>query len=283
MRDIILEVCVDSLESASAAVEGGARRLEVCGNLPLFGGTTPSLGLVRSIQKYFPSVPLMVGTHTSVVMIRPRVGDFVFSAEEIETMMEDISTFRTLGVHGVVIGALLSDGSVDREACTRLTVAALPMQVTFHRAFDLTADPNQALKDIAKIPGITRILTSGHATPRVYEPTSLERLAELVASALSTYQPNKGPHHIADATLRIVPGSGINPQTIGRVFSAVGELVDEYHMSGGSWIDGPAHICRGEEFQMGPRGHERAVWKTDASQVRGVVQALAQMRGGLNA
>ncbi|KAG8691669.1 hypothetical protein FRC11_013280 [Ceratobasidium sp. 423] len=275
MKDIVLEVCVDSLESASAAVEGGAHRLEVCGNLPLFGGTTPTVGLVRLIQKYFPSIPLMV-------MIRPRVGDFVFSAGEIETMLEDISAFRTLGVHGVAIGALLPDGSVDHEGCGRLVAAALPMQITFHRAFDLTADPNQALKDIASIPGITRILTSGHATPRVYEPASLERLTELVVSALpstlSTSRQNKGPHNINDVTLRIVPGSGINPQTIGRVFSAVGELVDEYHMSGGSWIDRSTYASGGEEFQMGPRGHEWAVWKTDANQVRGVLRALVKMR-----
>ncbi|KAJ1310992.1 hypothetical protein OPQ81_009500 [Rhizoctonia solani] len=258
MKDIVLEVCVDSLESASSAIKGGAHRLEVCGNLPFFGGTTPSLGLVRSIQKSFPSIPLMV-------MIRPR----------------DISAFRTLGVHGVVIGALLPDGSVDCEACGRLTAAALPMQVTFHRAFDLTADPYQALRDIAIIPGVTRILTSGHATPRVYEPASLERLAKLVefasASMLSASRQNKGPQNITDAPLRIVPGSGINPQTIGRVFSAVGELVDEYHMSGGSWIDKPSHAS-GEEFQMGPRGHEWAVWKTDANQVRGVLRALVKMR-----
>ncbi|CAE6425273.1 unnamed protein product [Rhizoctonia solani] len=280
MKDTVLEVCVDSLESASAAVEGGAHRLEVCGNLPLFGGTTPSLGLVKLIQKRFPSIPLMV-------MIRPRVGDFIFSAEEFETMIEDISVFRTLGVHGVVVGALLPDGSVDREGCGRLVAAAFPMQVTFHRAFDLTVDPNQALKDIVCIPGITRILTSGHATPRVYEPASLERLAELVvaapASTLSNSKQNKGPHNITDATLRIVPGSGINPQTIGRVFSVVGELVDEYHMSGGSWIDRPTHASRGEEFQMGPCGHEWAVWKTDANQVQGVLRALVKMRGDLNA
>ncbi|CAE6434545.1 unnamed protein product [Rhizoctonia solani] len=280
MVDIVIEVCVDSLESATAAVEGGAHRLEICGNLPLFGGTTPSLGLVRLVQKYLPSIPLMV-------MIRPRVGDFVFSAEEFETMVEDISAFRTLGIHGVVIGALLPDGSVDCEGCGRLTAAALPMQVTFHRAFDLTADPIQALKDIAGIPGVTRILTSGHATPRVYEPESLEQLAKLVVSAytstLSTSQQNKGSYNIADATLRVVPGSGINPQTIGRVFSAVGELVDEYHMSGGSWIDRSTHANGGEEFQMGPRGHERAVWKTDANQVRRVLRALVEMRRDLNA
>ncbi|GAB1518742.1 hypothetical protein RhiTH_001807 [Rhizoctonia solani] len=245
MRATTLEVCIDSLESASAAVEGGAHRLEA--------------------------------------MIRPRVGDFIFSAEEIETMIEDVSMFRTLGLHGVVIGALLPNGLVDRKTCGMLAAAAFPMQVTFHRAFDLTADPNQALKDIANIPGITRILTSGHATPRVYEPASLERLAELVASALSSSQQNKGPHNIADATLRIVPGSGINPQTIGQVFSVVGELVDEYHMSGGSWIDRSVRASRGEEFQMGPRGHEQAVWKTDANQVRGVLQALVRMRGDLNA
>jgi copper homeostasis protein len=129
--------CYGLTLSCYRAVEGGAHRLEICGNLPLYGGTTPSLGLVRLIQKSYPSMPLMVGCYppsitTSCtitgswcfsfhyqIMIRPRVGDFVYSTHEFETMLEDINVFRTLGVHGVVIGVLLPDGSVDRERCKR--------------------------------------------------------------------------------------------------------------------------------------------------------------------
>ncbi|KAG8747896.1 hypothetical protein FRC10_010515 [Ceratobasidium sp. 414] len=146
MRKFTLEVCIDSLESAIAiltlsvpsAVEGGADRLEICGNLPLCGGSTPSVGLVRLIRKRLPLVPLMV-------MVRPRVGDFVYTPQEFETMLEDVSVFRTLGVNGVVFGVLTPDGSVDLGRCARLTEGASPMEdpVTFHRAFDLAADPSK--------------------------------------------------------------------------------------------------------------------------------------------
>lgn len=142
--------------------------------------------------------------------------------------------------------------------------------------------PCAALKDISSIQGITRILTSGHATPRVYEPASLERLVALAkaapARALSDSPRKEGCNDIGDVELRIVPGSGISQHTISRVFDVLGELVDEYHMSGGSWVDGRTRVEGGEEFQMGPQGHDRSVWKTDADQVRGVLQALAKMQ-----
>ncbi|KAG9103988.1 hypothetical protein FRC06_006427 [Ceratobasidium sp. 370] len=136
MHKFTLEVCVDSLESAIAAIEGGADRLEICGNLALCGGSTPSVGLVRLIRKRFPLVPLMV-------MVRPRVGDFVYTSQEFETMLEDVSVFRTLGVKGMVFGVLTPDGSVDVGRCARLAEAASPTEVTFHRAFDLAADPSK--------------------------------------------------------------------------------------------------------------------------------------------
>lgn len=116
-----------------SAVEGGADRLEICGNLPLCGGSTPSLGLVKIIKKSFPLVPLMVCgsveprfqrglthlSHCFQVMVRPRVGDFAYSAQEFETMIEDVRSFRALGVSGIVSGILLPDGSVDRERCAK--------------------------------------------------------------------------------------------------------------------------------------------------------------------
>ena len=113
-----------------SAAHGGADRLEVCGNLGIGGGTTPSLGLVRAVQKAVPSLQIMVcpcftfdmstgdlSIPTSLlgrkVMIRPRVGDFVYSDEELEVMLEDIGLLRTVGIAGVVFGVLNPDGTVD--------------------------------------------------------------------------------------------------------------------------------------------------------------------------
>ncbi|KAG9127280.1 hypothetical protein FRC07_015038 [Ceratobasidium sp. 392] len=266
MKNFTLEVCVDSVESAIAAVEGGADRLEICGNLALCGGSTPSVGLVRQIRKRLPSLPLMV-------MVRPRVGDFVYTSQEFDTMLEDVSVLRSLGVSGVVFGVLTPDGSVDVE---RLTEAASPMEVTFHRAFDLAADPSKALNDIMDIAGITRILTSGHATPRANEPESLERLARL-ARTLSSVEKNR------QNELRIMPGSGISPHSINSVFSALHPLgVREYHMSGGSWTDGLSEVSarrQGKSFQMGQPGpFEWSVWRTDADSVRAVVDACTKLQ-----
>lgn len=137
-----------------------------------------------------------------------------------------------------------------------------------------------ALRDIASVPGITRILTSGHATTRVYEPASLDVLKTLAGSALAL------PRQKDDsAPLRIVAGSGISPNTIGPVLSALGNEVNEYHMSGRiPCVDGiaRAQVGKVEEFQMGPRAHDWA-GKTDAGQVRGVLKALERMQQCENA
>ncbi|QRW05347.1 copper homeostasis protein CutC [Ceratobasidium sp. AG-Ba] len=209
-------------------------------------------------------------------MVRPRVGDFVYSPQEFETMLEDVAAFRDLGVSGVVFGVLTPNGSVDVERCSRVVEVASPMEVTFHRAFDLTADPFQALSDIAGIPDVTRILTSGHATPRANEPASLEclaRLAQMVSSA------QKGRRN----ELRIMPGSGINSLSINSIFSALYPLgVQEYHMSGGSWTDGLSEKSarrEGKSFQMGQPGpSEWSVWKTNADSIKAVVDACMKLQ-----
>ena len=125
------------------------------------------------------------------------------------------------------------------------------------------------------IPGITRILTSGHATPRAYEPMSLEILTRL-AQALSSAKKDR------DILLRIMPGSGINVRSIDSVLSALYPIgVKEYHMSGGSWVDGACEVsARREEdtFQMGMPGHlEWMVWRTDAASVRAVAEACTKL------
>lgn len=120
----LLEVCVDSLESAKNAELGGASRIELCSSLSL-GGLTPTIGLVKSVKQ---SVKLPV-----YVMIRPREGDFVYEEDELLVMEQDIISLKEIGVDGFVFGVLHADATVDREACRRLLSAAQPLPCTFHR------------------------------------------------------------------------------------------------------------------------------------------------------
>ena len=148
---MVLEVCIDSVESAVASQEGGASRVELCANLNE-GGTTPSAGSIELARKR-----ISIGLH---VMIRPRAGDFCYSDLEFEVMRRDIQVAKDLRADGVVLGILNRDGTVDVARMRESVQLARPMNVTFHRAFDESADPFAALEQIIGL-GIDRILTSG--------------------------------------------------------------------------------------------------------------------------
>ena len=148
----LIEACCDSIETARAAQSCGAGRIELCGAGE--GGTTPSLGMIAHCRALLV-VPM-------AVMIRPRAGDFVYTAEEREVMSADILTARALGVNAVVFGILKTDGTVDADAMLPLVASARPMQVTFHRAFDRTPDAHAAFESLLSL-GIDTVLTSGHA------------------------------------------------------------------------------------------------------------------------
>jgi copper homeostasis protein len=167
---LLIEVCVDSAESAAAAQQGGADRVELCANL-LEGGTTPSAGMIAVARKQV-SIGLQV-------MIRPRGGDFRYSNVEFEVMQQDIRHAKQLGADGVVIGLLLPDGDVDIERTRALIELARPLNVTFHRSFDMTRDPYQALEDLIAL-GVDRVLTSGQE-PSVIE--GLDLITGLVRAA----------------------------------------------------------------------------------------------------
>src|SRR5882724_8980323 len=126
---VLVEACVDAIDAALEAERGGAGRIELCGEL-LQGGVTPSAGLIDSAAERV-SIPVFV-------LIRPRAGDFLYTAFERQVMRRDIKVAKSLGAAGVVFGALTADGDVDREIVRELTDAARPMQATFHRAFDFT-------------------------------------------------------------------------------------------------------------------------------------------------
>ena len=170
-----LEICVDSAASAAAAEEGGASRLELCSNL-IDGGTTPSIGQVRTLLRA-TSLPVHV-------MVRPRGADFLYSSEEIDTMVEDIRAIRDAGAAGVVLGVLSSDGSVDEQLLRRLVSEAAPLPVTFHRAIDVSSDLLEALEACVRC-GVRRILSSGGAPSAVDGAPMLRRLVEAAAGRLT--------------------------------------------------------------------------------------------------
>mgnify|MGYP000087425370 CR=1 FL=1 len=151
MKDYILETCVDSVESAMAAAEGGADRLELCSNL-IIGGTTPGPWLFEEIRKRSD-----IRIHA---LIRPRFGDFCYTDYEWRIMKEEIRMFRDRGADGIVIGMLKPDGILDRDRMEALLEERGGMSVTLHRAFDVCKEPMETLA-VAKTMGIQTILTSG--------------------------------------------------------------------------------------------------------------------------
>ena len=136
---MIFEICVDSVSGVRAARRAGAQRVELCADL-LEGGITPSLGMIRQARAVGG-----IGLH---VMIRPRGGDFLFDPDEFAIMRADVELAKREGADGVVIGLLKPGGAIDAERTGELSALARPMAVTFHRAFDMTPDPIQALETL---------------------------------------------------------------------------------------------------------------------------------------
>lgn len=244
------EICANSVESCLAAQEGGADRVELCAGIPE-GGTTPSYGEIKLARKLLTKTKLHV-------IIRPRGGDFLYTPLELERMEEDIRICRELGVDGVVFGCLTEEGEIDREVNRRLVEQARPMSVTFHRAFDRTADPMKALEDIISL-GCNRILTSGQQ-PKVIDGISL--LAQLEKKLKEYPLP----------PIQLLAGSGVNEENIRQIFDATG--IHEYHFSARvNVVSKMKHY--NHEVYMGAKGADESnSLVTSAEKVRNTIKQL---------
>ncbi|WP_162047006.1 copper homeostasis protein CutC [Vibrio taketomensis] len=218
-----VEVCIDNLESLHYAIEGGANRIELCSSLAL-GGLTPSFGFMRQAA-ILSSVPVYA-------MIRPRQGDFLYSEEDIESMLLDIDAAAQAGLQGVVFGTLTATGDIDMVQARRLAERAKSHElgITFHRAIDQCADYVAAIEALADL-GCERILTSGLAANA---ELGIEVLTQMV--------------NVADGRLAIMAGAGVNPENAARIAHATG--IKQLHLSGKTTR--PSHMeLVAEQAKMG--------------------------------
>lgn len=248
MKDYILEACVDSVESALAAAEGGATRLELCSNL-IIGGTTPSPWLFKEIRK-----------HTDIrihALIRPRFGDFCYTDSEFAIIKQAVADFRELGAEGVVIGVLKPDGTLNMEQMKELMDAAGDMSVTLHRAFDVCVDPYETMEQAIEL-GIDTILTSGQKNVCTEGASLLKDLVEKSRGRIT-----------------IQVGSGVSAEVIRKMYPLTNATA--YHMSGKVTLDSVMEY-RKEGVNMGlPTLSEFEVWRTDAEKIKAAKKVLEEL------
>ena len=238
MKRVLIEVCVDSPASLQAAVDGGADRVELCSALEL-GGLTPTTGLQRAAKR----APIPVHA-----MIRPRAGDFHFTADELEQMVADIAACRAAGFAGVVIGAA-DRGRLDRTALSVMAEAAGPLSLTLHRVFDVLDDRMAGIETAAAL-GIDRILTSGGAAGAPEGAGVIRRCVEQ-----------------ADGRLAIMAGGGVRAANVAELVRQTG--VTEIHGSFSRPVRRYAAAIRQFGFSTGD-----ALVQTDARLVGDTRRAL---------
>lgn len=255
-----IEICVDNFASVEACARAGSERIELCSGL-VEGGTTPSIGFLHAARRTFPG--------KIMAMLRPRGGDFVYSDGEFELMLGEIDFLRAHGADGIVFGILRPDGTVDEERSRAIVEKAEGLDITFHRAFDVSLDLPEALETLIAL-GIPRVLTSGGA-PDVGQ--GLEMIAALVKQAAGR--------------ISILPGGGMDAADVEGVVRHTG--VVEAHLGARAAEESPM-LHRRPDIPMGAESMPGEYVRLSASEAEvrlaraGIAAAiLAQPRakGGL--
>lgn len=235
---MILEVCVDSVESAVNAELGGADRIELCGDL-IVGGTTPSLALYERIREKI-TIPIHV-------LLRPRFGDFLYSAEEIEILLRQAETFSASGADALVIGCLTTDGQLDTDTLNQIINAGKGTPCNLHRAFDMCRDLDKALETAQKL-GIVSILTSGGAASAIDGLQTLNHLKQNAGS------------------IDIMAGAGLNAQNLSYMLNH--SCLTAFHMSGKKVLESQMQY-RNPHVNMGiPGFSEYEILRTDVKEIQ---------------
>jgi copper homeostasis protein len=213
----LLEVCTGNLASVIAAVKGGAERIELCSALSL-DGLTPSIGLLKYVRQTYPQLKIHV-------LIRSCEGGFVYSKDDLETMLLDIHEASAYA-DGIVCGALTPDGDIDTEALRLMVEASEGKPFTFHRAFDKCRNPQEALEQIIDA-GCKRILTSGQ------QPSAEQGIPLL-------HKLNKQ----ADGRIIIMPGGGVNEKNARLILDQTGCIEIHGSCSSGSGVTSAERVSQ---------------------------------------
>ena len=244
-----LEICIDSVAGAIAAEQGGADRLEICGNL-VEGGTTPSMGMICAVLEV-TSLPVMV-------MIRPRGGPFCFTKDEKNVMRRDAQLVLEQPIAGIVMGAAGEDGSIDEAFCEEIRRLSMGRSMTFHRAFDQLKEPVESLEKLVRL-GVDRLLTSGQA------PTAMEGV-ELIRQLVD----------ISADRIVVMPGGGVRAENIADLVAEC--EVTEVHGTASDWASPFQGFWRDDVPMCAASGPLDLVRRVTADhQVRAMKTALVEM------
>ena len=264
MKNYILEVCADSVESALSAKAGGATRLELCANL-VIGGTTPGYELFEQVKKE-TGLPIRV-------LIRPRFGDFLYSEYEYQQMLCDVRHFAEAGADGVVIGSLNADGTLNEAQMRGLARAAGGCGITLHRAFDVCADPFGTLQRAAEM-GVDTILTSGQEAGCMQ---GRELIRQLVCATQDSRSDGRETAALPGG-VTILVGAGVVSSNIKEIAMTTG--AHAFHMSGKKLMDSGMRY-RNERVHMGIEGlSEFELYRTDEEEIRRASRILQEICAG---
>ena len=242
-----MEVCCYNLESTLYAQRAGADRIELCADRH-HGGITPSYGVMEVVRKQI-QLPVFV-------MIRPRGGDFLYSKPELDAMAYDIQMAKELGMDGVVMGVLQKDGQIDTSVMKELVDLAKPLDVTFHRAFDLTPDARQSLQALISL-DIDRVLTSG-------QHHSAQNGTDIIKSMVVQ----------SEGRISIMPGAGISEGNVVHILQATGAR--EFHVSASGVRKSHMEFCK-QEVLMGNDESEFTVEIADEGRIRKMREMVDQL------